>query len=324
MRFPTTRLRRLRTSEKIRDLVAEVKILKDDLIAPLFVKEERGAPTPVKSMPGVFQYPLSDIGKIAREHQEAGIPAILLFGIPKKKDALGSEAYNPNGVVQNATAMIREKAPDITIIADCCLCEYTDHGHCGPVKNDAPDNDLTLELLQKTAISQAEAGAHIIAPSGMIDGMVGAIRRALDSSGHAETLILSYSAKYASSFYNPFREAAGSKDSFTGDRRDHQLDPRMRSQALFEVRMDMEEGADMVMVKPALAYLDIITLIKMNTNAPLAAYNVSGEYAMIKAAAANGWIDHDAAVIEVLTAIKRAGADMIITYFAFEYAKSIT
>lgn len=323
MAFPTTRPRRLRKNEAIRSMVAETKLCKEDLIYPLFVKEEKGPPTPVTSMPGIFQYGIEDIGKTARQAQDMGIPAVLLFGIPVKKDRTGSEAYNPKGVIQRAITEVREKAPSLAVVADCCLCEYTDHGHCGPVKNGSPDNDATLELLAKTAASQAAAGAHIIAPSGMIDGMVGAIRRALDGESFQDVLILSYSAKYASGFYGPFREAAGSGDCFRGDRKGHQMDPRNSKQALEEVRLDIEEGADMIMVKPALAYLDVISRISENFSAPLAAYSVSGEYAMIMAAAKNGWLDEKDIVLEILTSIKRAGADMIITYFAKDVAEQL-
>lgn len=323
MSFPTTRPRRLRQNEGIRQMIAETRLAREDFVYPLFVKEEDGPPAPVNSMPGVFQYGIRDIGAAAREAQELGIPAIILFGIPLKKDALGSSAFDPKGVIQTAITEIREKAPSMTVIADCCLCEYTDHGHCGPVKNGQPDNDRTLEILSKTAVSQAMAGAHIIAPSGMMDGMVGAIRKALDTNSSEDTLILSYSAKYASAFYGPFREAAGSGDSFRGDRKGHQMDPRNGREALTEVKLDLEEGADMIMVKPALAYLDVISLIKQNFNAPLAAYNVSGEYAMIKAAGKNGWCDEKKVAIEVLTSIKRAGADIIISYFAKDVVKDI-
>lgn len=320
MKFPTTRLRRLRMNDKVRELIAEVDLTRTDLIYPLFIKEEDGPPKAIRSMPGIFQYSVGDVGRIAKEVQDLGIPGVMIFGVPAKKDPTGSEAYNPKGVVQRGITEIREHAPSLLAIADCCLCEYTEHGHCGPVKNNSPDNDLTLELLQKTASSQARAGAHIIAPSGMIDGMVAAIRTALDGEGLSDTLILSYSAKFASSFYGPFREASG-VDSFKGERRTHQLDYRGYSQALLETRLDIEEGADMIMVKPALPYLDIIRRFKEEFDHPLAAYNISGEYAMIKAAAQLGWLDEKKAVIEVLTSIKRAGADMIITYFAKDIAE---
>lgn len=323
MAFPTTRLRRLRQNETIRRMVTETRLSIDDLIYPLFIKEERGPAREIMSMPGIYQYSIEDIGRIARDVQDLKIPAVLLFGIPLKKDADGSEAYNSRGVVQQAICEIREKAPGLIVIADCCLCEYTDHGHCGPIKNGQPDNDLTLELLNRTALSQAAAGAHIIAPSGMMDGMVGSIRSALDNDKFTETMILSYSVKYASSFYGPFREAAGSKGCFKGDRRSHQLETGTISQALSEARLDLDEGADIIMVKPALPYLDIISLLKQNFNAPLVAYNVSGEYSMIKAAVQNGWLDERATVIEMLTSIKRAGANIIITYFAKDVAKWI-
>jgi len=316
MTFPNRRLRRLRQNEQIRSMLAEVTLTPSDLIYPLFVRESTGDATPIQSMPGIFQYSLTEIGQKAREVQNLGIPAVILFGIPEIKDPLGKEAYNPQGVIQRTITEIREKAPNLIVIADCCLCEYTDHGHCGPVKNGQPDNDLTLELLDKTAVTQATAGAHIIAPSGMIDGMVGRIRTALDREGHDQTIILSYAVKYTSHFYGPFREAAGSEGSFKGDRKTHQMDPRTASQAIDEVRQDLNEGADMIMVKPALCYLDIVRSVKDTFSAPIAAYNVSGEYSMIKAAAQNGWINEKGAVLEMLTSIKRAGANMIVTYFA--------
>ena len=323
MSFPNRRLRRLRQNEQIRSMMAEVTLTPNDLIYPLFVKESTGDATPIQSMPGTFQYSLTEIGQQARDVQDLEIPAVILFGIPDKKDPLGREAYNPQGVIQRAITEIREKAPNLIVIADCCLCEYTDHGHCGPVKNSGPNNDLTLELLEKTALTQAQAGAHIIAPSGMIDGMVGRIRTTLDHEDCDQTLILSYAVKYASNFYGPFREAAGSDGCFDGDRRAHQMDPRTTSQAISEVELDLNEGADMIMVKPALAYLDIVRSIKDNFTAPLAAYNVSGEYAMIKAAAQNGWIDEKGVVLETLTSIKRAGANMIVTYFAKDIVKEL-
>ena len=329
MVFPKRRLRRLRQNEQIRSMLAEVTLTPSDLIYPLFVRESTGDATPIQSMPGIFQYSLIEIGQKAREVQNLGIPAVILFGIPEIKDPLGKEAYNPQGVIQRAITEIREKAPNLIVIADCCLCEYTDHGHCGPVRpashssagvpsrpSNEPDNDLTLELLEKTAVTQAAAGAHIIAPSGMIDGMVGKIRSALDREGHDQALILSYAVKYASHFYGPFREAAGSEGSFKGDRKTHQMDPRTASQAIDEVRQDLNEGADVIMVKPALCYLDIVRSVKDTFSAPIAVYNVSGEYSMIKAAAQNGWIDEKGAVLEMLTSIKRAGANMIVTYFA--------
>jgi len=303
-------------------MLAETNISKSDLIYPLFVKEEEGEKRPVKSMPGIFQYSINEIGKEAREVEDIGIPAVILFGIPNKKDAQGSEAYNPQGVVQRAITEIREKTNKLVVIADCCLCEYTDHGHCGPVKDNQPDNDLTLELLEKTALTQAEAGAHMIAPSGMIDGMVLRIRKTLDTNSLSDRLILSYSAKYCSSFYGPFREAAGSEGCFKGDRKSHQLDPRTISQAIQEAEEDLKEGADIIMVKPALAYLDVIKELKTRLNAPIAAYQVSGEYSMIKAAAQNGWLNEKSAVMESLMSIKRSGAGMIISYFAKEVATS--
>ena len=290
-----------------------------DLIYPLFVVEGQGVKQEITTMPGMFRY---SVDLLVREVEEAaglGIPAVLLFGIPDKKDVAGSSADEPDGVIQRAVREIKKSVPGIVVITDVCLCEYTSHGHCGIIVGGDVDNDRTLRLLAKMALSHAEAGADIVAPSDMMDGRVSIIRQALDEGGFQQTAILSYAAKYASAFYGPFREAAGSAPQF-GDRRSYQMDPPNRREALREVEQDISEGADMVMVKPALAYLDIIRSVRDTFNHPLAAYNVSGEYSMVKAAAQHGWIDEKAAILETLTAIKRAGADMIITYHAKEAA----
>ncbi|NLI73809.1 MAG: porphobilinogen synthase [Euryarchaeota archaeon] len=317
--FPGTRLRRLRSNRTIRQIVSENTLTPNDLIAPIFVNETLKAPTEVSSMPGVIsQTPESIMGE-AKRLEDLSLPAILLFGIPSKKDEQGTQAWDPDGVIQRSIRNIKDKS-DLTIIADLCLCEYTSHGHCGVLKNGTVDNDSTLELYARTAIAQAEAGADIVAPSGMMDGQVLAIREALDGEGYENVAIMSYSAKYASSFYGPFRDAAMSTPS-SGDRRTHQMNPANRREAMREIGADLYEGADIVMVKPALAYLDIIAEARNMFDAPLAAYQVSGEYAMIKAAGINGWLDSEAAMMESLLSIKRAGADMIITYFAANAAK---
>lgn len=289
-----------------------------DLVYPMFVDQNVRVPKSIASMPGVSAYPLANIGKEARSVSEIGIPAVLLFGIPRTKDPRGSGAWAENGITQKAIREIKA-ASDVLVIADLCLCEYTDHGHCGVLRGDMVDNDPTLELYGLTAVSQAEAGADIIAPSGMMDGQVRAIRGALDEAGFQNVAIMSYAAKYASAFYGPFRDAAQSVPR-SGDRRTHQMDPGNSREAIKEMRLDVEEGADMLMVKPAMAYLDIVREARRTFDLPLAAYNVSGEYSMIKAAAANGWLDHDRAMLETLLSIKRAGADMIMTYFAREAA----
>jgi len=317
--YPDVRLRRLRRTEAIRRLVAETALSPSDLVCPLFVTHGRGVKSEIESMPGVYQYSVDVLPREANEIAKLGIKAVILFGIPQEKDDVGSGAYDPDGVVQQAIRAIKESTPDLAVITDVCLCEYTDHGHCGVVADGEVENDRTLELLARTALSHAAAGADIVAPSAMMDGQVMAIRGALDGSSFAHIPILAYAAKYASAFYGPFRDAAGSAPQF-GDRRSYQMDPANVVEALREVEQDIAEGADMVMVKPALAYLDVIRRVRDGFDRPLAAYNVSGEYSMVKAAAARGWIDERRSVMEILTAIKRAGADIIITYHAREAA----
>jgi porphobilinogen synthase len=317
--YPDVRLRRLRRTEAIRQLVAETVLSPSDLVCPLFVTHGRGVKNEIESMPGIHQFSVDLLTKEARDVAALGIKAVILFGIPEKKDDIGSGAYDPDGVVQRAIRAIKGSTADLAVITDVCLCEYTGHGHCGVVADGEVDNDRTLELLAKTALSHAAAGADIVAPSAMMDGQVRAIREALDSSNFAHIPILAYAAKYASAFYGPFRDAAGSAPQF-GDRRSYQMDPANVREALREVEQDIAEGADMVMVKPALAYLDVIHRVRDTFNHTLVAYNVSGEYSMVKAAAARGWIDECRTVMEILTAIKRAGADIIITYHAREAA----
>ncbi len=302
----------------IRALVRETDLSPRDLICPMFVNENIREPKAIGSMPGVNALPLEGVAEEARSAGALGIPAVLLFGVPKLKDEQGSEAWSETGIVQKAIRSVKAET-ELTVIADLCLCEYTSHGHCGVLRGDVVDNDPTLELYGRIAVSQAEAGADIIAPSGMMDGQVRAIRKDLDGAGFTDLPIMSYAAKYASAFYGPFRDAAESTPRF-GDRRTHQMDPGNAREAIREMRLDVEEGADILMVKPALPYLDIIREARSTFELPIAAYNVSGEYAMVKAAAANGWLDHDRAMMESLTSIKRAGADMIITYFAKEAA----
>jgi porphobilinogen synthase len=321
MAFPQTRLRRLRASHELRGLVRETRLDPADLIYPLFVAHGIDRREPIEAMPGVDRLSIAHAVDEAGEAAQLGIPAVLLFGIPASKDEEGSGAWDDEGVVQLATRAIKEAHPDLLVVTDLCLCEYTSHGHCGVVRSDGGvDNDATLELLARSAVSQARAGANVIAPSDMMDGRVGFIRGALDEDGHVETPILAYSAKFASAFYGPFREAADSAPSF-GDRRSYQMDPANGGEAVREARMDAEEGADILMVKPALPYLDLIRRIKEATGMPLAAYNVSGEYAMVKAAAAQGYLDERAAVLEALTGIRRAGADLVITYHAKDVAQ---
>lgn len=312
------RMRRLRRPG-IRDMVAETRLSIKDMIQPIFVDERAPEPKPIEAMPGQFRQSLESLSSEAGALEDLGVPAVLLFGLPSQKDEVGSGAYDPEGVVQKAVRRIKETT-NLVVITDLCLCEYTSHGHCGLIKGEEVLNDETLPLLGETAVSQAAAGADIIAPSGMMDHMVRAIRAALDLDGYTNTPILSYSAKYASTFYGPFREAAESGFSF-GDRRGYQMDPPNAAEALWEVQLDIEEGADMVMVKPAMPYLDIIRMVKDMFGVPTAAYQVSGEYSMIMAAAQNGWLKEEAAFMESLTSIKRAGADMIITYWAKEFAK---
>ncbi len=318
--FPIHRPRRLRKNKSIRRMVRETTLSTDDFIYPLFVTFGKGVKKEISSMPECFQESVDKVVKSAKEVYNLGIPSILLFGIPEHKDKIGSSAYNERGVVQNAIRAIKDAAPELYIITDVCMCEYTSHGHCGIVKGGEVQNDPTLELLSKEAVSHAKAGADMVAPSDMMDGRVRAIRSALDEEGFNEIPIMSYAAKYASAFYGPFREAAESTPQF-GDRRSYQMDPANRREALKEVALDIEEGADIVMVKPALAYLDIVSDVKDAFDVPVAAYNVSGEYSLVKAAGKLGWIDEQRAVLEILTSIKRAGADLILTYFAKEAAK---
>ncbi len=317
--FPQLRLRRLRRTESLRALVRENCIEIEDLIYPLFVVEGSGIKQEIASMPNIFRFSVDQLLGEVEEVASLGIPAVLLFGIPDHKDEVGSAAYHPEGIIQQAIRAIKQTVPQLLVVTDVCLCEYTSHGHCGIIVNDYVDNDQTLALLARTALSHAEAGADIVAPSDMMDGRVKAIRETLDERGFQHIPILSYAAKYASAFYGPFREAAESTPQF-GDRRSYQMDPPNAREALREVEQDIAEGADIIMVKPALAYLDVIRQVHDNFNCPLAAYNVSGEYAMVKAAAQQGWIDEKQIVLEILTAIKRAGADIIITYHAKEVA----
>ncbi|HEX5322414.1 MAG TPA: porphobilinogen synthase [Capsulimonadaceae bacterium] len=314
------RSRRLRATPILRSMVRETALSIDDLIYPLFVAPDTDVKREIGSMPGVFHHSVDTLVRECAEIQSLGIPAILLFGLPEEKNEQGSGAWDEKGVVQRAVRAIKKETPDLVVITDVCLCEYTSHGHCGLLNGERVDNDSTLELLAQTAVSHAAAGADIVAPSDMMDFRVAAIREALDNNGFAETPILSYAAKYASAFYGPFREAADNTPSF-GDRRSYQMDPANRREALKEVAQDIAEGADMVMVKPALAYLDIIREVREMTKLPLAAYNISGEYAMVKFAAKNGLLDERAAALEILTAIRRAGADLIITYHAKDAAR---
>ncbi len=322
MSFPQRRLRRIRTTEPMRRLVAETVLTVDDLVAPLFVREDISSPAPIHSLPGVVQHTQASLRENVARLVDLGVPGVILFGIPAAKDAEGSEAWNPSGVVQVALANLRAEFGDsILLMADLCVDEYTSHGHCGVLDGKGSvDNDATLELYAKAAVAQANAGADIVAPSGMMDGQVAAIREALDDAGHSSVSILAYSAKYASSLYGPFRDAVDVTIEGGGHRKGYQQDYRNSRESLEEIRFDLQEGADMVMVKPALAYLDIIAAARAEVDVPLAAYHVSGEYAMLKAAAANGWIDGEAAALEILTSIKRAGADFILTYLAEEVA----
>ena len=319
MSFPITRMRRLRRNETLRGMVRETRLAREDLVQALFVVEGAGRREAVASMPGVNRYSVDQVVLEAKRIADLGIPAVILFGIPAEKDARGSGADHAEGVVQRATRAIAEAVPSLCVITDVCLCEYTSHGHCGLLDGREVDNDSSLERLASTAVSHARAGASIVAPSDMMDGRVAAIRRALDANGFEQVAILSYAAKYASAFYGPFREAAESAPEF-GDRRGYQMDPSNRREALREMRLDLEEGADMLMVKPALAYLDILADARRSFDVPIAAYHVSGEYSMIKAAAERGWIDGDRAMEESLVSIKRAGADLIVTYAAMEMA----
>lgn len=314
------RPRRLRQNDAIRALVRETELNVHDLIYPIFVMHGMNTQEGIQSMPGIYRYSVDRLMEEVEDIVKFGIPGILIFGLPEHKDAVGSEAYADDGIVQEAVKAIKGRFPSLLVITDVCLCEYTDHGHCGIVKYGIVDNDASAELIARTALSHARAGADIVAPSDMMDGRIGAVRKALDQNGYQHISIMAYSAKYASAFYGPFREAAQSAPQF-GDRRSYQMDPANAREALREVKLDIQEGADVVMVKPALSYLDIIHAVRQRFDVPLAAYNVSGEYAMIKAASANGWMDEHNAALEALTSIKRAGADIIITYFAKDVAK---
>lgn len=317
--FPTIRMRRTRQSEKFRGLVRETHLSVEQLIYPLFIAEDLDKPREISAMPGILQWPLEYLEREAERIADLGIPAVLLFGIPSEKDEVGSQAYATEGIIQQAIRRLKVEVPDLLVMTDVCLCEYTSHGHCGVIHNGNVQNDESLELLARMALSHIEAGADLVAPSDMMDGRVGAIRRTLDEHGFSSTPIMAYSAKYASGFYGPFREAAGSAPQF-GDRRSYQMDPPNVREALREVDLDIAEGADIVMVKPAMAYLDVIRQVRDHCDLPIAAYNVSGEFSMIKAAAQQGWIDEKRIALEVLTGIRRAGADMIITYFAPDVA----
>jgi porphobilinogen synthase len=313
-------MRRTRQNERLRGLVRETHLSVDQFIYPLFVAEGIQEPQPISSMPGIVQWPLELLGREVERIASLGIPAVLLFGIPGEKDAVGSQAYASEGIIQQAIRLLKAEVPEVLVMTDVCLCEYTDHGHCGVIHNGTVENDESLSLLAQMALSHVEAGADLVAPSDMMDGRVGAIRHLLDEHGFQQTPIMAYSAKFASGFYGPFREAAGSTPQF-GDRRSYQMDPANVREALREVDLDIAEGADVVMVKPALAYLDVIRQVREHCSLPIAAYNVSGEYSMIKAAAQQGWIDEQRIVMEVLTGIRRAGADMLITYFAPDVAQ---
>ena len=319
MAFPATRMRRLRRTDALRSLVRETELSPRHLIQPLFVVAGEDIREEVPSMPGIERFSITGLVEEAGEVAAAGVGAVLLFGVPAAKDESGTGAYDDEGVVQMAVRALKETHPELVVITDVCLCEYTSHGHCGFLRDGEVDNDITVELLAKTAISHAEAGADAVAPSDMMDGRVGSIRFQLDEEGHPNVPIVAYSAKYASAFYGPFRDAAESTPA-SGDRRGYQMDPANAAEAVREAELDLEEGADMLMVKPATAYLDVVRRVKDATGAPVAAYHVSGEYSMLKAAAANGWIDERAAVVETLTSIRRAGADAIVTYYAKEAA----
>jgi porphobilinogen synthase len=320
MPFPTTRLRRLRRTSGIRQMVRETHLAPSDLIQPLFVRHGGGASTPIESMPGQSHHGIDGLVETAAAVHEAGIPAVLLFGIPARKDEAGSEAYDAEGIVQLGVRAIKAEVPELMVITDVCLCQYTSHGHCGVLRDGVVENDISLELLADTALSHAAAGADMVAPSDMMDGRVGAIRASLDNEGLTETAIMAYSAKFASAFYGPFRDAAHSTPS-EGDRKGYQMDPGNGNEAVREALLDVEEGADVVMVKPALPYLDVLRRLRSETLVPLAAYQVSGEYAMLEAAAGRGLVDRRAAALEALTGIRRAGADLVITYYAAEAAE---
>ena len=316
----TIRPRRLRKTATIRNMVRETSLSANDFIYPLFVDEAINEPVEVKSMPGVSRIPLRDVGKVVKEVAALGIPGVILFGIPKQKDAIGASGWDDKGIVQEAIRAAKAACPDICVIADTCFCEYTEHGHCGVLCGEEVDNDATLENLQKEAVSYARAGVDMVAPSGMMDGMIAAIRSGLDEAGFTEVPIMSYAVKYASGYFGPFRDAADSTPSF-GDRASYQMDPANRREAIKEALLDVQQGADMLMVKPALAYMDIVREVKDATQLPMAVYNVSGEYAMVKAAAANGWIDEKRVVLETMLGFKRAGADLILSYHALDVAR---
>ena len=323
MYFPAYRPRRLRRNSNLRKLLAETKLSVDDFIYPMFVRPGKNKKVPVSSMPGIYKQSIDNLIKEIREVKKLGIKAILLFGIPERKDEMGTEGYDENGIIQKALREIKKKVKDIIVITDVCMCEYTSHGHCGIIRDGDVDNDETLQYLARMSLSHAQAGADMVAPSDMMDGRVGVIRDELDANGFNNIAIMSYAAKYASAFYGPFREAAESPPQF-GDRRSYQMDPPNVREALREIELDIEEGADIVMVKPALAYLDVIRAAREGFDHPIAAYNVSGEYSMVKAAGKLGWIDEELVMMEVLTSIKRAGADLILTYFAKDAAKVLS
>ena len=322
MLFPDYRPRRMRQNEAFRRMIRETRLTADDLILPLFAIGGKKVQNPIASMPGHFQLSVDNLVKTAREAHAAGIPAVILFGVPDRKDPLGTAAYAADGIVQRATRALKDALPELAVITDVCLCQYTDHGHCGCVEGDCIENDASLDLIARAALSHAKAGADMVAPSDMMDGRVAEIREALDENNFSHVPIMAYSAKYCSAYYGPFRAAADSAPQF-GDRRTYQMDPANALEAIREVSMDVEEGADIVMVKPALAYLDIIHRVRQEVDLPIAAYNVSGEYSMIKAAEKMGWLDGPRVMMETLTAIRRAGADMIITYFAVDAARLI-
>ena len=320
MLFPDYRPRRLRQSEGLRSMVRETQLTVKDLILPLFAIDGKNVKNPIPSMPGHYQLSIDNLLKTAQQAYELGVPAIILFGIPDKKDALGTSAYAEHGIVQKAVKAVKDKLPELVVITDVCLCQYTDHGHCGIVEGNCIDNDATLDLLARTALSHARAGADMVAPSDMMDGRVAEIRDTLDENSFQQVALMAYSAKYCSAYYGPFRSAADSAPKF-GDRRTYQMDPANAREAVREALLDVKEGADIVMVKPALAYLDVIAAVRASVHVPVAAYSVSGEYAMAKAAAQNGWLDEQAIMREMLLSIKRAGADVILTYYAIDIAK---
>ena len=322
MLFPDYRPRRMRAKEGFRRMIRETRLSAGNLVAPLFAVEGKGVKKPIPSMPGQFHYSMDELLKAAREAFELNIPAVMIFGVPHKKDSLATQAYAKNGIVQRSVSLLKKKLPELVVITDVCLCQYTDHGHCGMVEGNRVDNDSSLDLLARTAVSHAAAGADMVAPSDMMDGRVAEIRQSLDEADFSHIPIMSYAVKYCSSFYGPFREAAHSAPKF-GDRRTYQMDPANALEGLREATLDVEEGADIIMVKPALSYLDVIYRLRQEIDLPVAAYNVSGEYSMIKAADKMGWVDGERMMMETLTSIKRAGADIILTYFAMEAAKKM-